>query len=154
MEGRTGLRNLKLLDGILRTVDFFLLTVESHLRFFQWGRISLSLVLQKHSGNAEGWNGSRWGVGGELKGFHSSLMRHGEAETGSGEQEGLGWRDFIWSTDMIWRIISVSGLDMLVHGDNVKWNVDTGRENQCKTLSKIIACHCKCNILILKSCIN
>lgn len=28
--------------------------------------------------------------------------------------------------------------------------MDTGRENQCKTLSKIIALHCKCNVLILK----
>ena len=34
-------------------------------------------------------------MGGDLRGFHSSPMRHGEAETGSGEQEGLVWRDFI-----------------------------------------------------------
>lgn len=49
------------------------------------------------------------------------------------------------------RIISVSGLDMQMHSDAVKWNADTGSENEYKTLSKIIALHCKCNILILKS---
>lgn len=39
----------------------------------------------------------------------------------------------------------------MMHSDTVKWNADTGRENQCKTLSKIIAFHYKYNVLILKS---
>lgn len=38
-----------------------------------------------------------------------------------------------------------------MHSDAIKWNADTGSENECKTLSKIIALYYKCNILILKS---
>lgn len=49
------------------------------------------------------------------------------------------------------RIISVSGLDMKMHSDAVKWNAVIGSENECKTLSRIIALHCKSNVLILKS---
>lgn len=49
------------------------------------------------------------------------------------------------------KIIAVSGLHTWVRGDAARRNADMERENQCKTLSEIIALHCKCSVLILKS---
>lgn len=37
-------------------------------------------MLRKRFGDMEGWSGSRQGVGGESRGFHSSPVRHGRAE--------------------------------------------------------------------------
>ena len=111
------------------------------------------MVLRKRFGDVEGWSGSRQGVGGELRGFHSSPMRHGGAEAVAVESKRR------WDGEILCEVqIELGELfpflawtcGCMVMLLSEIWLQEERRENQCKTLSKIIALHCKCNVLILK----
>lgn len=135
-------KNLKLLDHVLKTLDFILCGQWRVIwGILQWDGCFLRFALRKHSlclrGRLQCEHGSAASPGASVAAREMGWSQN----DGRREQAGLRWRLLRSTVDWTWRWKRLKHyfsfwFAHVMHSAAVKWSAEAGRGNQCKTLSR------------------